>query len=222
MSMKRFTGSAWAALTTFKRWTGSAWQTLTTAKRFDGSQWVDLLDGGGGETGTITKTYVLSSSQIYWHGGSQDNQKDTAGVLIHGTWTGSLGNARRSLLWFDSAIAADLQGATIKKVELYLYRENSSHGTSGAASIYIKTHDYSTKPSKWTGTDTGAADSGTPQLKRGAGAWFELLNSVGEGLKNGTVKGIALDADSSTSISAYIRFIRTGSNAPKLRITYTK
>ena len=221
MSMKRFTGSGFSPLSTFKRWTGSAWQTLTTAKRYDGSRWVDLLDGGG-DSGTITKTYALSSSQIYWNGGSQDNQKDTSGVLIHGTWTGGLSNSRRSLLWFDGAIAADLQGATIKKVELYLYRENSSHGTSSAANIYIKTHDYSTKPSKWTGADTGAADSGTPTLKRGAGAWFTLLNSVGEGLRDGTVKGIALDADSSTSISAYIRFIRTGSYAPKLRITYMK
>lgn len=221
MSMKRYTGSAFSALSTFKRWTGSAWQTLTTAKRYDGSQWVDLFEGGGGGGETV-KTYSLAQSQIYWNGGSKDNQKDTSGVLIHGTWNGALSSARRSLLWFDSAISTDLQGATIEKVELYLYRENSSHGVSGAANVYLKTHNFSTVPSSWTGADTGAADSGTPTLKRGAGAWFTLLNSVGEGLRDGTVKGIALDADSSTSISAYIRYLRTGSNAPKLRITYTR
>ena len=220
MSMKRYTGSSFTALTTYKRWSGSKWIACTTAKRWSGSQWVNLIDVT--PTGTVTKTYSLRMSQIYWNNGSQDNQKDTADCLIHGTWSGGLSNARRSLLWFDSAIQSDLAGATIDKVEIYLHRESGSHGSSGAGNVFIKTHNYSSKPSTWNGSDTGAADSGTPTLKRGAGAWFTLLNSVGTGLRDGTVRGIALDADNSTSITNYIRFNRTGSYPPKLRITYTK
>lgn len=216
--MKRYNGSGFTSLSTAKRFNGSSWVPITIAKRFNGSKWINLLDG---ETGRLTKTYPLSMSQIYWNSGGQDNQSDTANSLIHGTWTGSLSNARRSLLWFDGDFMSDLQGATIEKVELYLYREGGTHGAS-TGYAQIKTHNYSEKPSKWTGPDAGAADSDSPTVKRSTGAWLTLLNSVGEGLRDGTVKGIALDADNSTKISDYIRYVRKGTNAPRLRITYTR
>lgn len=226
--IKRYNGSAgtFGDISTIKRYANGQWMDVTIAKRYANGQWIDLLPTATSEPEPTpqqqVKTYALRMSQIYWNGGGQDNQSDTADCLIHGTWTGSTGDSRRSLLWFASQLQSDIAGARIDKVELYLHRESGTHGSGGAGNIYIKTHNYSTKPSTWTGSDSGVADSGTPTLSRGAGAWLTLTNSVGEKLRDGQIQGIALDADSSTSIIDYVRFVRTGTNAPKLKITYTK
>lgn len=218
MSIKRYSNSGQIDTSTNKRYSGSELINLTTAKRWNGSEYINLLPE---ESKQQVKTYALAASQMYWGNGTQDNQSATSNSLMHGTYSGS-SKIRRSLLWFDSQLKTDLAGAEIKKVEIYLYRENNTHGSGGAGNVFIKTHNYSSKPTKWSGTDSGAADSGTPTLKRGAGAWFTLLNSVGEDLRDSNIQGIALDADSSTKIADYIRFAKNGKNAPKLRITYIK
>lgn len=217
--ISRYDGGKQIDVTTAKRYDGSKQVNATIGKRWNGSEWVDLFAAPSQQQ---VKTYTLRMSQMYWNGGSQDNQSSTSNCLIHGTYDNTISRARRSLLWFDSQLQSDIAGATIEKIELYLYRESGTHGSGGAGNVYIKTHNYSSKPSSWTGSDSGVADSGTPTLKRGAGAWLTLNNSVGEKLRDGQIQGIALDADSSTSITDYIRFVRTGTNAPKLRITYTK
>ena len=54
MSIKRYTGSAFAEVASRKRWNGSAWVDLTIGKRWNGSAWVDLWSnssGGSGDSG---------------------------------------------------------------------------------------------------------------------------------------------------------------------------
>lgn len=69
MTAKRWTGTAYADITTKKRWTGTAWTDLTTAKRWDGSAWVDIgfAGGGGGlqlsaSTGLVTGLFSCDNN----------------------------------------------------------------------------------------------------------------------------------------------------------------
>lgn len=224
MAIKRYSGSAFVDAATRKRWNGSAWVDLTIGKRWDGSKWVDLWSssGGGGDTPTVktyTKTYNLSSAQIYWGSGNKDNQSDSVIDLIVGSYGGTKATTRRTLMFFPlSTIKSDLSGATISKVELYLQRRNTSHGNA-SSSLYTKYGTYSSAPTTWTGTDSGNADSGTPTFTRGQAKWITLNAAIGNGLRDGTIKCLALDADTNYNLSAYGRYVRSGT---KLRITYKK
>ena len=54
MSIKRYSGAAFAAVSSRKRFTGSGWVDLTIGKRWNGSAWVDLWSnssGGSGDSG---------------------------------------------------------------------------------------------------------------------------------------------------------------------------
>lgn len=224
MSIKKYSGTAFADVSARKRWNGSAWVDLTVGKRWNGSAWVDLWSTTPEPPPTptpttYTKTYSLSSAQIYWGSGSKDSQSGSVIDCIVGSYDGTKAKTRRTMLFFSlSTIKSDLAGATISKVELYLHRRNDSHG-SATSNLYVKYGNYASAPTTWDGSDSGAADSGTPTFTRGQAKWITLLNSVGDGLKNGTVKCLILDADTNYNLSAYGRYIRSDT---KLRITYTK
>ena len=54
MSIKRYSGAAFAAVSSRKRFTGSGWVDLTIGKRWNGYAWVDLWSnssGGSGDSG---------------------------------------------------------------------------------------------------------------------------------------------------------------------------
>lgn len=224
MSIKKYSGTAFTDVSTRKRWSGSAWIDLTVGKRWSGSAWVDLWSSTPEPTPTptpttYTKTYALSSAQIYWGSGSKDNQSSSGSDCIVGSYDGTKAKTRRTMLFFPlSTIKTDLTGATISKVELYLHRRNDNHG-SAISSLYVKYGNYASAPSTWDGSDSGNADSGTPTFTRGEDKWITLNNSIGTGLRDGTVKCLILDADTNYNLSAYGRYVRS---EVKLRITYSK
>lgn len=224
MSIKRYSGSDFTDVTTRKRYDGASWTELTIGKRYDGANWVDLWDSSSSgdtdnETTTYTKTYSLSSAQIYWGSGNKDNQSDSVIDLIVGSYGGTKATTRRTLMFFPlSTIKNDLAGATISKVELYLQRRNTAHGNA-TSSLHAKYGAYTSAPTTWTGTDSGNADSGTPTFTRGQAKWISLNVAIGNGLRDGTIKCLALDADTNYNMAAYGRYIRS---VTKLRITYSK
>jgi hypothetical protein len=229
MSIKKYSGTAFSEVSARKRFSGGSWNDLTLGKRFNGSAWIDLWNTStisepetetpAPTVTTYTKTYQLSSAQIYWSSGSQDNQSSSVTDLIVGSYGGNSSTNRRTLLFFPlSAIQSDLSGATVSKVELYLHRRNTSHGNS-SSNAYIKYGTYSSAPSTWNGSDSGAADSGTPAFARGEAKWIILLNSVGTGMRDGSVKCLCLDSDTNYNLAAYGRYVRSDT---ALRITYEK
>lgn len=226
MSIKRYSGSAFADVTARKRFDGASWTDLTVGKRYDGANWVDLWDtssdsddSAASTPQTYTKTYSLSSAQIYWGSGNKDNQSGSIIDLIVGSYGASKSTSRRTLMFFPlSTIKSDLSGATISKVEMYLHRRNTSHGNA-SSNLHVKYGTYSSAPTAWDGSDSGAADSSTPAFTRGQAKWVTLNNAIGEGLRDGTVKCLALDADTNYNLAAYGRYVRSET---KLRITYTK
>lgn len=223
MSMKKYNGSTFTEVTSRKRFDGKQWTDLTIGKRFNGINWIDLWSTATvpdtPTEQTYTKTYKLSSAQIYWGSGNQDNQSSSVIDMIVGSHGGTSSTNRRTLLFFPlSTIQSDLSGATVSKVELYLHRRNTAHGNA-TSSLYVKYGTYSSAPSTWNGTDSGVADSGTPTFTRGEAKWITLLNSIGTGFRDGTVKCLCLDTDSNYNMAAYGRYIRSET---ELRITYKK
>lgn len=207
---------------------GTAFDTVTAVKIHNGESFADVARVNACVNGewqkiyptsqTLTKTYSLSDAEIYWGTGGKETDYQTQ--LIVGSYGGTKATARRTLMFFPiSQIMEDLAGAQIVSVELYLKRLDVTHGGTSCNTV-IKLHGYSSPPARWDdGPDLGSADSGTPTFTRGQGKWVTLLNSVGEGLRDGIIKGVCLDADANYDISRYGRFSRSSA---RLRITYTK
>lgn len=215
MGIKIMTASGFEDVVDIRLHNGTDFESVQQVNVYDGEEWEKVWPTT--TKTTVSSTYSISSAQIYWGTGGKED--DYTSQLIAGAYNASQSTSRRSLIIFPYAkIASDLAGAEIEKVELYLKRLNTEHGTK-SCSVYIKKHNYSSVPTRWDGTDTGAADSGTPTMLRGEEKWLTLLNSVGEGLRDGTVKGLCLDTDSNYAIAAYGRFERASA---KLRITYSK
>lgn len=221
MSVKRYSGSDFADVSTRRRFDGAGWVDLSVGRRYDGANWVDLWNASSGDSGeviTYVKTYTVSSSANYWGSGNKDGQYPS--LLIQGSYGNTLSTARRAMMIFNcTQIAKDLNGAEIVSVRLRLQRANTAHGTAGAAAIYVKTHANSSLPATWKGADSGNADSGTPTISRGETKWISLNKSVAEKLRSGDIKGLALDADSNYTTAAYIKFNKS---ATLLEITYKK
>lgn len=214
MAIKARNKTDFAAVSDVKIRKNGSFESLKQVNAYADGQWKKVFPSSQ----TYTKTYAISDGEIYWATGGKETSYSTQ--LIVGSYNSSKSSCRRSLMFFPlSQIKADLEGAEIVSVELYLKRLNTTHG-EGNCYTCIKLHGYSTPPTRWDdGPDLGAADSGTPVFTRGQGKWVTLLDSVGEGLRDGTVKGICLDADSNYALSRYGRFDRASA---KLRITYTK
>ena len=68
MSIKRYTGAAFAGVATRKRYSGSAWVALTFGKRWNGAGWVDLWsesqNGNAGASDEVPVTPTSGSGTI--------------------------------------------------------------------------------------------------------------------------------------------------------------
>lgn len=226
--IRRRNGSTFTDCQTIKRYDAATgtWKDATIGKRYDAATgtWINILPVSPEPAPTTyTKIYNVSSIWTYLiQSGSQ--QSSHLHEPIQGTYDSSTSHSRSSILLFPYAtIKTDLAGATVKKAEIYLKRLNDS-GQHGQATAYarITAHNYANAPTKWTGADLGNAlksqtDSAT-SFTRGQARWLELLSSVAEGLKAGTIKGLCVDAGLSTSLQYYIKY----ASQIQLRITYTK
>ncbi len=214
MAIKAYNGTDFADVSNVKIHNGTAFKDVSQVNACVNGEWKKIFP----VSETFTKTYSISDAAIYWGTGGKETGYSTQ--LIVGSYESSKATTRRTLMFFPlSTIKSDLSGAKILSVELYLKRLNTTHGESSCYTC-IKMHNYSSAPARWEdGTDLGAADSGTPVFTRGQEKWVTLLNSVGEGLRDGTIKGLCLDADASYALSRYGRFNKAST---KLRITYTK
>ena len=216
MAIKVHNGTAFADVIDVKVHNGTNWEDPKEVRVFNGTDWNKVWPTTV-PVETLTTTWNVSG--IWTYGGNTDSiWPEYKNAPIQGSYNGSKSTARRSILLFPYAsIQTALAGATIEKVELYLKRLSSSHGASTAYAC-IKMHNYSAKRTAWDGTDLGNADSGSPSFTRGQARWIELKTFVGEKLRDGTIKGLCLDADTNYDLSRYIKY----DDNIQLRITYSK
>lgn len=106
-------------------------------------------------------------------------------------------------------VKAILNNSTVSKVEVYVERANSTHGTSGSATLKLYACDS-------TGKNLDALVDGSSTFSRGSGKWITLSDTIVSGFKTGKYDHFKA-YHPSTSLSYYIVF----SLNAKMRITYT-
>jgi hypothetical protein len=124
------------------------------------------------------------------------------------------GSFRMSMIGFPSIIS-DLSGATVNKIEVYVYFEHWWNNSGGTASIGY--HGATSAPSTWNGSYANLQRSGIPKP---GGVWITLPSSTYASWKSGAYRGITLRAPGDSTASTYYGYANPG--ACKLRYTYTK
>ncbi|WP_120991694.1 hypothetical protein [Arthrobacter sp. AG1021] len=162
-------------------------------------------------TDTINATWW----QAYTGDGSQATHSTYSGAAAQGRSPYVPGNGvMRGLVGFPSQLTR-LSGATVKKIEVYVYAKHWHSSAGGTACIGV--HNHASAPSSWS---SAANDVKRQKLKKPEGRWITLPSSVHAGFKSGNTKGISFLPPSSSTSSEYYGLF-TG-NKTKLRITYTK
>lgn len=188
--------------------TGSASTLLNAAPSGGGS--------GDGETNTTTqatkktytKTYAATWGQSYKIDGSITNGMDP--YVVQGSGGGP---ARMGMIGFP-ALANILSGATVKKVEIYVYFKhwyNYSGGTMG-----LGTHGQLNKPSTYSGTTAGI----TKHVSNPGGVWVTLSSSGYASWKSGATRGVTLRAPNDSTLYEYYGYADW--TRCKIRLTYVK
>lgn len=119
-------------------------------------------------------------------------------------------------LWIFPSMTSALSGATITKVEVYLYANHWYYNSGGTALIDL--HDRTSIPSNWSSVNTtnGANSANWPKP---GGRWVTMPSSVYAGLISGALRGVAVGPAGTTNLLYYGRFNGAGA---KIRISYWK
>lgn len=165
------------------------------------------------------RQYTDTVSASWWQAYTGDNTQAT-----HSTYSGAAAQGRtpyapgngvmRGLIGFPSQ-ASRLSGATVKKIEVYVYAK-SWHANAGGTAV-LGVHGHDSKPGNWSSTSN---DVKRQKMKRPEGRWITLPSSVHAGFKSGSLRGISFYPPSGSTSTEYYG-IFTG-NKTRLRVTYTK
>lgn len=208
---------------------GTTWKDATVKKR-EGNSWVDadvfVYSGNSWVNATrqvYTKTWASTWSRSYYgYGDKRTNSHYGHTRMYQGKYSGSYNTwgLQRSMFGFNIAsIRAELAGANIKDVKLYL-RNQHWYWTAGGSAI-IGLHNSSSEPTKFSQTRYNEKAeyfySG-----RGVSKWIDFPNDVGEDIRDGDIAGFTLMANSTKHTYYGYFYGASTSYAPKLRITYEK
>lgn len=167
---------------------------------------------------TYTKTYAATWSGSYTGAGAANSYYGNK--CDQGDGGGSAGNGKAMIGFPSTTIVSDLTGATLTKLEVWLYF-SSWYGSSGTAVIGV--HGQATEPATFSGTTNQVQSAGWPEP---GGRWVTLPSGLWAGFKSGTYKGIVLGPGPTTS--TLYHGVAEGADAsvtaqrPFLRATYTK
>lgn len=160
---------------------------------------------------TFTKSYRQSGGET---GGNHT-------YLYYGdSGESSFNGKQQSIIGFNSgSIAATLAGAIIDKVELYLYNIHTWAGSG--STVYFGVHNNSSAPSTASGIVHAHDFISSGKTHRNTGGWLTLSTEFGSRLRDGTGKGIILQApNNSRSYYGYAAGVGSGLTIPQIRITY--
>lgn len=169
---------------------------------------------------THVSTYSASFTQTYQGDGDQRNEN----TLHVGYGSDSFNGRQTALIGFPYAtIASNLSGASITKVELYLYCTHT--WWKSGASLAVGAQTNTSAPGSLGGvTHVGISGVTVKGTDVGAGQGFHSVStSLGAYLRDGSSTGIALTAPSNdASHYAILGGVSSGLPVPQLRITYRK
>lgn len=178
---------------------------MNTGEAVTSSGGTHVPPAGGVKTSTYTWTAAWNRT---WNGSSV---YDTNGDVRQGSWGG---RNYRSEIGFPTGMFSTLNGASIKKLEIYLYFHHWYYNAGGKAYYGIHNHTYLENTFYKSGTQVESFNK--PQ-----GRWLVIPSGWYSNWENGIGKGISLEA---TGAANYGRAygVGGGSRAPQFRATYTR
>ncbi len=185
-----------------------------------------LNDGQGSSTapegaGNYTKVYSPDWSRSYAGDNSYRESYAVDDRMYQGRYDSNFGQ-QKSLVGFDgSTIRANLTGAVVKKVELFLY---AGHWYNDYGTALIGTHNLNNAPGSWNDGNVNQNRVTETNWSISSGQWISLdVATIGAELQAGTTQGFSLGPATDTNHDYYGWFIGAdgSSNQPKLRISYT-
>lgn len=223
--IKRWNGKEWADIdhSKVKRWNGKEW-VKAVVKRWNGKEW-DIISEQRHVTEypcTWTQSYhgkrVSGSNQKpNWLGGNSLMHCGRYGEPYTFDWDWEIQKSMAGFNW--QKIQADLKGAEIEKVEIYLRNKHWWYHSGGYAVLGY--HNAAARNPRFSFTKTNVM-----RLRyngRDAEKWITMPKEFGQMLKNGTAKGFVLYP--TTEILDYYGYFYGaghGSSSPRIRITYKK
>lgn len=141
---------------------------------------------------------------------------DVGADLIQGRAATGGSTNNYAMMGFPSQVATDLAGATVSKIELYMY---AHHWWYQSGTAVIGVHGQVSFPASFSYSGQFLSSG----WKRGEGRWVTLPKEWHAGFKSGAYRGISLGGNTSTSPSFYGKFYGYATaRGPQLRVTYTK
>lgn len=166
------------------------------------------------ETRDYVETYDCTWSRTWRASGSL--RTDVGPSLLQGQAADAGSTNNYSMAGFPAQVYADLQGATISKIEVYLY---AYHWWNPSGSAVIGTHGQIAYPASFSYSGQHIVSN----WKRGEGKWVPLPREWYAGFKSGANRGISLGGNTGDSPLFYGKFYGYAtSRGPKLRVSYTK
>ena len=175
-----------------------------------------MYTAGAGSEPPAVQTYVKTYTCTWGKTWTGENPYASAGQEA---WHGNSGWQYRGQLGYQSW-ASDVAGATITKVEVYLYCRYTYY--PDGANIGIGVHSNASAPSGFT----GAAGTTTVHFAKPEGKWVTLPSAWYPNFANGTWRGISINPNGVYTPATYAKICGTyegaGHVASQVRITYTK
>lgn len=162
----------------------------------------------------VTKTAYITTN----NSASYANFGWRSGDILY--QAGSYGD--KGFWFYGTKIASALKNAeSIDKIQIYVYRRNTSHGVSGDAQVHIGRHGLTSKPSGSPGSNPITGEYTIGKLKRGEGQWFTLPSSWYKYFKSGSYRGLGVEYGTTSYTSdRYAIFNGYGTSSGKVKLTW--
>lgn len=164
-----------------------------------------------------TKTYTATGSDSFDQDGSDRNVPQ----CYQGYYSTNHGNQWSMIQFDDAQMRADLAGAVIDDVNVYLNNTFSYYNAGMTAVVGTHNRDVIAGDQSYGGSII--PDRTREDFNKGQSKWFDVPNSIGEDFRDGNARGLVLGQGPSTSHTYYGYFAGySQSGPPKIQITYTK
>lgn len=218
--IKRRSGGKWVDYNGLKVRKNGNFNTKATVKRRTNGKWETIS-----ETKHVT-TWGANWTQSY----GQDSNKKPAYADLNRLYQGHFGNPdlgwygdfwgrQRSMIGFPTAMANELKGARIEKLELYLHIQHAWYWAGAYAAIGV--HNNTSAPNKFSQERYNLKE--VKYNSREEGKWIAMDQGVINMFQNGTAKGFTLFKETDNlNYYGYWYGMNDGNKKPKIRATYYK
>lgn len=175
-----------------------------------------------------TSVWRASNSGSFWADGSRRSASDASYDLVQGS-TSSSSSQRGVAAFTGTAVTGEttktmgqaLSGATVKKVEIFLYA-NHTYNSAGGRFLLGPLGSGSVPSTLASGVQGAVVKPAGSYIKRGSGQWFTVGNNFFDDGNRGLVIGNGSTRNSTYYVRANGHTKGASYQRPAVRITYTR